>query len=74
MFVNGLRRLAREFGLGVVVGVHEPADLGKGDEGKRRVKNVCLYIDGSGTVRRRYQKVHVFDVDIEGGVRIKESK
>ena len=81
MFVNGLRKLAGEFGLGVVVGVHEPADsggvgaeVGKKEEGKRRVRNVCLYIDESGAVRRRYQKVHVFDVDIEGGPRIKESK
>ncbi|KAF8425258.1 carbon-nitrogen hydrolase [Tirmania nivea] len=78
VFVNGLRKLAGEFGVGVVVGVHEPAEEGRGvecggKEGKRRVRNVCLYIDEGGAVSRRYQKVHVFDVDIEGGPRIKES-
>ena len=75
--MNGLRKLAGEFGMGVVVGVHEPADSGREggeEERRRRVRNVCLYIDEGGAVRWRYQKVHVFDVDIEGGPRIKESK
>lgn len=42
----------------VSVGVHEPA------EGGTRVKNTLLWVEPDGTIRHRYQKVHLFDVDI----------
>jgi predicted amidohydrolase len=45
--------------LHVSVGVHEPTDA------HDRVKNTLLWLDGTGTVAHRYQKIHLFDVDIK---------
>jgi deaminated glutathione amidase len=43
----------------VSVGIHEPTDDGK------RVKNTLLYFSSKGILQHRYQKIHLFDVDIE---------
>ncbi|KAF3937985.1 Formamidase [Dactylella cylindrospora] len=67
-FVLGLQESAKEHRLPICVGIHEPA------EGGKRVKNTCVYIDEDGIVRNRYQKVHLFDVDIEGGPVLMESR
>jgi len=37
------------------------------------VKNVLLWIDGNGEITQKYQKLHLFDVEIEGGPVLKES-
>ncbi|KAF3919340.1 Formamidase [Orbilia brochopaga] len=67
-FVLGLRESARQHALPVCVGIHEPTEHGE------RVKNTCVYIDERGDVTQRYQKVHLFDVDIEGGPILMESR
>ena len=38
------------------------------------MKNTLLWIDEQGQIVQRYQKLHLFDVDIEGGPVLKESK
>lgn len=43
----------------VSVGVHEPTKDGK------RVQNTLLYFNSKGLLLHRYQKIHLFDVDIE---------
>lgn len=48
------------------VGIHEPAQGG-------RVKNTLIWINEKGDIVQRYQKVHLFDVDIKGGPVLKES-
>ncbi len=53
--------------LDVVVGIHEPTIGGK------RVKNTLLYIDSNGVILKRYQKIHLFDVDVENGPILRES-
>jgi predicted amidohydrolase len=50
------------------VGIHEPTDDGK------RLKNTLVWIDENGELVKRYQKIHLFDVDIEKGPRLKESE
>lgn len=50
------------------VGIHEPATGGK------RVKNTLIWIDEGGAITHKYQKLHLFDVEIEGGPILKESK
>lgn len=65
-FVLGLQTEARRERLAVVVGIHEPGNVGK-------VKNTCVYIGADGELRERYQKIHLFDVDILGGPVLKES-
>jgi len=37
------------------------------------VKNTLIWIDEKGTITQRYQKLHLFDVEIEGGPVLKES-
>ncbi|KAL5332919.1 carbon-nitrogen hydrolase [Aspergillus crustosus] len=65
-FVLGLQNEARESKLHINVGIHEPAS-------HDRVKNTLIWIDDTGAITQRYQKVHLFDVDIKGGPVLKES-
>lgn len=66
-FVLGLQEEAKKYKLPINVGVHEPTSDGK------KVKNTLLWIDEQGEIRHRYQKLHLFDVDIKGGPQLKES-
>ncbi|KAI9738866.1 MAG: Carbon-nitrogen hydrolase [Claussenomyces sp. TS43310] len=79
-FVLGLQGLAREHRIAVNVGIHEPgaeqaavADKTAAGAGLKKVRNTSLWIDETGSITQRYQKVHLFDVDIEGGPVLKES-
>ncbi|KAF9895418.1 Carbon-nitrogen hydrolase [Aspergillus nanangensis] len=65
-FVLGLQREARQANLHINVGIHEPASDG-------RVKNTLIWMNEKGDITQRYQKVHLFDVDIKGGPMLKES-
>lgn len=93
-FVQGVRRAAREVGVCVGVGVHEPGDShepangagegggGRGVNGttggdeapKGKVKNTLLWIDEQGEIAQRYQKLHLFDMNVTGGPNMRESK
>ncbi|KAH7095451.1 carbon-nitrogen hydrolase [Paraphoma chrysanthemicola] len=66
-FVTGLQKSAQEYRIPVSVGIHEPAPSGS------KVKNTLIWINAEGQITQRYQKVHLFDVDIENGPRLKES-
>ncbi|PLB46747.1 carbon-nitrogen hydrolase [Aspergillus steynii IBT 23096] len=65
-FVLGLQKEARQANLHINVGIHEPAPDG-------RVKNTLVWIDEKGVISQRYQKIHLFDVDIKDGPVLKES-
>ena len=67
-FVQGLQEEAKRASIAINVGVHEPADDGK------RVKNSLIWIDEQGAITQNYQKLHLFDIDIKGGPRLKESE
>ncbi|KAH6617521.1 carbon-nitrogen hydrolase [Chaetomium tenue] len=67
-FVLGLQDEARRWKLPIHVGVHEPAADG------HKLKNTVLWIDERGEIVHRYQKIHLFDVDIEGGPVLRESE
>jgi predicted amidohydrolase len=67
-FVLGLREEARRERLPIHVGVHEPG------LDPYKVKNTVLWIDEHGDIAQRYQKIHLFDVDIAGGPVLKESE
>lgn len=62
-FVLGLQAAARRARLAIHVGVHEPGVLSS----PGKVRNTALWIDEFGEVAQRYQKVHLFDVDIKAG-------
>ena len=67
-FVNGLKAAAHAHGLAICVGIHEPSDDGT------KVKNCLLWINESGEIVHKYQKIHLFDVDLEDGPRLRESR
>jgi predicted amidohydrolase len=67
-FVLGLQSSARKHKLPINVGIHEPA------EGGKRLKNTLVWIDEEGEITQRYQKLHLFDVEIDGGPVLKESE
>jgi deaminated glutathione amidase len=67
-FVLGLQHEAKEAKLSISVGIHEPA------EGGNKVKNTLIWIDEKGNITQRYQKLHLFDVEIQNGPILKESK
>lgn len=57
-------------GIFVAVGVHEPA---LGDNAGKKVQNNQLWIDNRGEIVQRYQKLHLFDINIKDGPILKES-
>ncbi|KAK4186778.1 carbon-nitrogen hydrolase [Podospora australis] len=67
-FVLGLQEEARRERLPIHVGIHEPGP----DPDK--LKNTVVWIDEQGRIAQRYQKIHLFDVDIKGGPVLKESQ
>ena len=67
-FILGLREDARKHSLPISVGVHEPSD----DPKSKRIKNNLLWIDEKGEIARRYQKLHMFDIELDGRPPIKE--
>ncbi|KAL5115235.1 Carbon-nitrogen hydrolase [Pleosporales sp. CAS-2024a] len=66
-FVIGLCNAAKSHNMAVHVGIHEPAT---GD----KVKNTLIWINHDGQITQRYQKLHLFDVDMENGPSLKESR
>ena len=75
----GLQREAAIHKLPINVGIHEPAAAegggGGGGNNGDRVKNTLIWIDETGEITERYQKLHLFDVDLRdsGGPVLKES-
>ncbi|KAK9465351.1 carbon-nitrogen hydrolase [Lipomyces arxii] len=69
-FVVGIQKelAALDSELQVSVGIHEAVD------GEDRVKNTLLWIDNNGKITQRYQKLHLFDVNMKNGPILMESK
>jgi predicted amidohydrolase len=42
--------------------------------GAEKSYNTCLVIDAAGSIRARYRKIHLFDVDVPGEVSVRESE
>ncbi|EXJ96235.1 hypothetical protein A1O1_01361 [Capronia coronata CBS 617.96] len=69
LFVRGLQKAARDNSLLINVGIHEPTD-----PPSKRIKNTLIWIDKEGEIAHRYQKLHVFDIDLRpNGPKLKES-
>ncbi|KAK9450126.1 carbon-nitrogen hydrolase [Limtongia smithiae] len=69
-FVIGIQETLKglDVPLEVSVGVHDSA------AGEDRCKNVLLWINSSGEITQRYQKVHLFDVQMKNGPILMESR
>lgn len=59
-FVLGLQEDAKKHTLPISVGIHEPSD----DPKSKRIKNTLIWIDEKGAITSRYQKVHLFDLEV----------
>ncbi len=68
--VGGLRDLARELGVWLLIG---SAIVKSGHAGDDRAANRSLLIDDTGAVVATYDKLHVYDVDLPTGERWRES-
>lgn len=68
--VQGLRALAAELKVWLLVG---SAIVKSGHAGDDRAANRSLLIDNGGTIVARYDKLHVFDVDLPNGEVYRES-
>lgn len=68
--VAGLRDLARELGVWLLIG---SAIVRSGHAGDDRAANRSLLIDDRGEVVATYDKLHVYDVDLPTGERWRES-
>ncbi|KAK9452592.1 carbon-nitrogen hydrolase [Dipodascopsis uninucleata] len=69
-FVIGIQSELKKLNsqLEISVGIHETT------ESKDKVKNTLLWIDPAGRIVHRYQKVHMFDVNIKNGPILMESR
>lgn len=65
----GLQEDAKKHSLSISVGIHEPSD----DPNSRRIKNNVVWINERGHIAQRYQKLHMFDIELEGAPPIRES-
>ncbi|WP_374600258.1 carbon-nitrogen hydrolase family protein [Brevundimonas sp.] len=70
LVVQGLRDLARELGVWLLIG---SAIVKSGHDGDDRAANRSILIDDSGAVVSTYDKLHVYDVDLPTGESWRES-
>lgn len=68
--VLGLQALAAELNIWLLIG---SVIVRSGNEGDDRAANRSLLIDPQGRIVARYDKMHVFDVDLDTGERWRES-
>jgi predicted amidohydrolase len=74
-FLAGMRALARETGAWLLLGslVIDPAGEPAAGAGEARLANRSFLVDSGGTIVARYDKIHMFDIDLPGGESYRES-
>ena len=74
-FLAAMRELARETGAWLLLGslVIDPAGEPGADAGEGRLANRSFLIDAAGAIVARYDKIHMFDIDLPGGESYRES-
>src|SRR4029077_9552190 len=74
-FLAGMRELARELDVWLLLGslVIDPAGAPGSGAGEERLANRSFLIDSGGGIVARYDKIHMFDIDLPGGESYRES-
>ena len=72
-FVQGVRQLAKELKVWILIGSALVAHSSNKDLGSDKAANRAVLIDADGEVVSTYDKLHMFDVDLPNGDRYRES-
>jgi predicted amidohydrolase len=74
-FLAGMRELARAVGAWLLLGslVIDPAGEAGADAREERLANRSFLLDAAGAIVARYDKIHMFDIDLPGGESYRES-
>ncbi|HEV8680649.1 MAG TPA: carbon-nitrogen hydrolase family protein [Stellaceae bacterium] len=74
-FLAGMRALAQELGAWLLLGslVIDPAGEPGAEPGETRLANRSFLIDAGGGIVARYDKIHMFDIDLASGESYRES-
>ncbi len=74
-FLAGMRELARDLGIWLLLGslVIDPSGEPGATEGEERLANRSFLLDSAGAIVARYDKIHMFDIDLPGGESYRES-
>ncbi|KAF9350861.1 8-oxoguanine glycosylase ogg1 [Mortierella sp. AD094] len=67
-FLQGVCAEAKQLGIWCAVGIHEQSPF------PGRLYNTHVLINDQGSIVESYRKIHLFDVDIQGGARLMESQ
>jgi len=75
LFLAGMRAVAQETGAWLVIGslVIDPAAEPGAAADEARLANRSFLVDPTGTIVARYDKIHMFDIDLPGGESYRES-
>jgi predicted amidohydrolase len=75
LFLAGMRDVARETGTWILLGslVIDPAGEPGAAESETRLANRSFLLDAAGETVARYDKIHMFDIDLPGGESYRES-
>jgi predicted amidohydrolase len=74
-FLAGMRELASELGVWLLLGslVIDPAGEPGAEPGEGRLANRSFLLDANGGIVARYDKIHMFDIDLPSGESYRES-
>ena len=74
-FLAGMRGVARETGAWLLIGslVIDPTGEPDATAGETRLANRSFLVDPGGVIVARYDKIHMFDIDLPGGESYRES-
>jgi deaminated glutathione amidase len=74
-FLAGMRELAAELGIWLLLGslVIDPIGEPGAEPGETRLANRSFLLDAQGEIVARYDKIHMFDIDLPGGESYRES-
>jgi deaminated glutathione amidase len=75
LFLAGMRTVAQETGAWLLIGslVIDPAGEPGAAADEARLANRSFLVDPSGAIIARYDKIHMFDIDLPGGESYRES-
>ena len=73
--LTAMQRAAREAGAWLLLGgFPELGDAPAEASGLRRIRNTSVLLTPAGEIAALYRKIHLFDVDVPGGLRFRESE